>query len=153
MTGQSFEQFFDTLVRSAGPVDYARYFSYAGFHLEEKLHEVAALGFSASRNFEGPLVVTGIDPGGPAAGTDLRAGDTLLEINGRRIAGRDFEEARGELRPGQDVRLRLERDGRRLEVRYNTGRATERTFQLKETPKPSPLQLRIRQGWLEGKAN
>lgn len=65
-------------------------------------------------------LVTDVMDGSPAAGAGIRPGDILVSINGK-----DWEDQFGQgapaLRPGDAVRLVLERDGRRREVRLVAG--------------------------------
>lgn len=63
--------------------------------------------------------VTDVMPGSPAAEAGVRAGDVLISFNGqdwtRQYAGV------GRLRPGDPVRLVVERNGRRQEIRMTAG--------------------------------
>jgi len=57
-------------------------------------------------------VVMSITQGGPAAGTDLRAGDRILDVAGRAIKDpSDLSSAVLEHKPGERVKLTVERNG------------------------------------------
>ncbi|MHB1193291.1 MAG: PDZ domain-containing protein [Longimicrobiales bacterium] len=56
----------------------------------------------------------------PAAGAGIRAGDVLVSINGKPWE-EQFEKGAPPLRPGDAVRLVVERDGRRREIRLVAG--------------------------------
>ena len=45
-----------------------------------------AAGFTVEADFRGPVIVADVEPGSPAAASDLRAGDTIVEADGRNIA-------------------------------------------------------------------
>ena len=58
-------------------------------------------------------VVTRVEPGSSAERAGLKAGDVVLEIDGRPVrGGTDLRNRIGLLRAGSDVRLRILRDGR-----------------------------------------
>jgi serine protease Do len=74
----------------------------------------------------GGLIVTRVEPDGPAAQAGVKAGDLLRQVNGRPV--RDLEDAQSGIygaQVGDPVKLGLERDGRALEV----------TFKLAEAPR------------------
>jgi len=75
---------------------------------------VAVLTPELSRQFgleaERGVVINAISPDGPAADSNLRAGDLILEIDGVEIAGIvDFNRAVREVKPGQVLRLLVQR--------------------------------------------
>jgi len=64
--------------------------------------------------------VLDVREGSPAAGAGIRPGDILVEINGRSWE-EQFEKGAPPLRPGDAVRLVVEREGRRWEIRLVAG--------------------------------
>jgi PDZ domain len=62
-------------------------------------------------DFSTPPTVFSVDPDGPADRAGLRAGDTLIAINGEPFTSAGGGEAFGTLRPGQAVVLRYQRGG------------------------------------------
>lgn len=69
------------------------------------------------------VLIAGTTPSGPAAQAGIKAGDILIEANGRKIEGKDADarvqaarEAIGELREGGKVKLVWLRDGKRHEA-------------------------------------
>jgi hypothetical protein len=83
----------------------------------EKADRAVARRYGLPDDVEG-VVVTEVRPGSPAARAGLARGDVIREIDDRRVdEARDVDTAlrRGE-RPREEVRLRVERDGRRRDV-------------------------------------
>jgi carboxyl-terminal processing protease len=78
----------------------------------------SGLGLRVERRAD-RLVIAAVTPGGPAALAGIRAGDLLLEVEGRALGGRDPGLAATLLEgpEGSEVTLGLSRGGRRREVR------------------------------------
>lgn len=150
VAGQRLGDLFQRLVRSTEPVPYAQLLGYAGLELREETRVLAALGFHASRGTGRGYLVDSVEAGSAAARAGVQAGDELLQVNGRpaRAALSDIASA---VAPGSKVRLRLSRNGREFEARYSTGRVTEQVTVVAPLARPSPLQEKIRQGWLSGR--
>ncbi|PLV17663.1 RIP metalloprotease RseP [Pseudomonas guariconensis] len=72
-----------------------------------------------------PPVLAEIDPKGPAAAAGLKAGDTLLALDGVALA--DWQQVVDSVRAGPEakVQLRVERDGAQLEVPVTLARRGE----------------------------
>ena len=82
---------------------------------------------AAMRQLDVPVVgvlVRSVLEGAPAL-NKLKAGDELLTVDGRPIRqGQDVRDAVGARRPGDEIVVRLRRDGRELEERIRAGDAT-----------------------------
>lgn len=105
------------LAGSAGALQAQRAPGWIGIGFEVKSPDSSAGASSTA-------VVTEVRAGSPAAGAGIEVGDVLLSINDVSTA-RDFENLaeRLALRVGDRVRIRLQREGRRLDL---TLRAAER---------------------------
>jgi len=82
--------------------------------------EVAFLGV-----LTGPAIpqIRGVMPGSPAAAAGLRAGDVILAVGGRPVRrGAELQDYIQRYRAGDEVSLRIAREGRRLELRVTLGR-------------------------------
>ncbi len=89
---------------------------------------------------EGVLVAS-IDPGSPAEGRFLKAGDIILAVNGEPVSARFIEELPAfyneiaEIPPGTDVELAVRRNGQKFPVTVTTKRLGElqgEDFEAKE---------------------
>jgi hypothetical protein len=72
-------------------------------------------------SFSEPPSVFSVDAGGPADRAGLRAGDTLIAINGTPLTSQAGGAAFGSIQPGQEVRLSYRRDGREAQARLTAG--------------------------------
>ena len=69
-----------------------------------------------------PAVIAKVEPGSPAAGTDLRKGDRLLEANGRSLRDYyDLLDVISKTKPGDELNLRYDRNGEAHSVRVLLG--------------------------------
>jgi serine protease Do len=73
------------------------------------------------------VVVNGIEPGAPAAGSDLRAGDVILKIDNIPVSlSREVQREILSKKVGQRVQLELWRNGKIAVVSVNTGEQPDR---------------------------
>lgn len=73
-------------------------------------------GISARPGADGAIEIFQTEPGSPAETIGLRAGDRIVAVNGKSTAELDFAQIRAEL-VADDLKLTVERDGERLELR------------------------------------
>jgi S1-C subfamily serine protease len=88
--------------------------------------ERAFLGVSSGLAPEGGAAVGGVVPNGPAAKAGLREGDTIVEINDQPVRDPDDVSAVvNSRRPGDEVRVVVERDGERRTLTVTLGEQPE----------------------------
>ncbi len=118
----------------------------------EGKNTAADAGFVASRNFDGPMIVESVTAGGEAERAGLRAGDTILEINGK-IAGQESSEEVTGLAAGDTITVRVRnRGGAERELKWKVGGREEITYELKDFENISVEQRARRTAWLKGEA-
>jgi S1-C subfamily serine protease len=84
------------------------------------------LGVGIGQDEDGRTVIGAVDPESPAQLAKLQPGDVVLKIGDRDVAGPEV--LAGEIRrmkPGQDVTLKIERDGKPLDVKVKLGEIAE----------------------------
>ncbi len=130
-------------------VDYAKYFTYAGLEFEkpETLPE-AFLGAVVEDGKDGRLVVAATEPDSPARNAALAPSDVILTLNGSAAAAAAFENALKALKPGDRIKLGLERGGTRREIEVVLANRVKRTWKILPIAEPNPLQRAILNGWL-----
>ena len=83
------------------------------------------LGVTVVEN-EGKVVIDAIDAKSPAELAKLKSGDVLLKVDGRDVtAGPVLSSEIRSRKPGQDVTIRIERDGKPQDVKVKLGEFTE----------------------------
>jgi S1-C subfamily serine protease len=84
------------------------------------------LGVGVGADGNGRAVIGTVDPESPAELAKLQEGDVILKIGGRDVTGPDVMAA--EIRskkPGQEVTLKIERDGKPMDVKVRLGEFDE----------------------------
>ena len=91
-----------------------------GVALQELTPEIAAaLGLDAA---EGALIA-GVEPDGPAAASGLARGDVVRQAGGRKIPdSRAFARLVADAKPGSDLALVVQREGRSIALQLRVGR-------------------------------
>ncbi len=83
------------------------------------------LGDQLAKHFkveEGAVLVTSVDEDGPAAKAGVKAGDVIVEVDGKPIKdGSTFREQVAHLEPGAEARLTVKREGRSLDLKLTVG--------------------------------
>ncbi len=106
------------------------------------------LGIIVASEPGGGAHLLAVVPGGPAERAGLREGDVVLELDGRPWS--DDSAAEGwlaRIRPGQEVRFRVERDGVERDGTLVVGSRAERSRSLAVAP-PAVTPLRFRPGFV-----
>jgi predicted metalloprotease with PDZ domain len=145
------KDFFAKYVAGTEEIPWNDVFRGVGLRLVEGTTTAADPGFSASRNFDGPMKVEGVAAGSEAERAGLEVGDTILEIQGK-PAGQDTREPLARLNPGDTIQLKVSsRHGEQI-LRWNAGSHEEITFQLKDVDNLAAEQGARRAAWLKGEA-
>ena len=84
------------------------------------------LGVGIGQNESGRTEIGSIDPESPAELAKLREGDIVLKVGDRDVTGPDVLAAEIRKRkPGQDITLKVERDGKPMDVKVKLGEYQE----------------------------
>jgi predicted metalloprotease with PDZ domain len=144
--------FFAKYVAGTGEVPWDDFFRSVGLQLIKEKTSVPDAGFSASRDFDGPMKVEAVTAGSEADRAGLRVGDTVSQING--IApGQDSSEHIAGLAKDETITLKLRgRRGDERELKWKLGSRDEVSYALKDMEKVSPEQHARRTAWLNGEA-
>ena len=149
-TFSGLEAFFEDYVSGTRELDYVTYLGYAGLELESESRGSARLGFEASVDSAGEVRVESVEPHSAAAQAGLAQGDILQKMNGQALRDSPAN-LLPQLKVGQEMKLEVQRGGSVHEIEYRLEANAEATYRVKEISHPSPEQLRVREGWLQGK--
>ena len=148
----SFGSFFTKYVAGTEEIPWDDFLRSAGLRVEAIPNTVTDAGFTASRNFDGPMSVGGVTPGSAAEQAGLRVGDVLVEVQGK-PADQGSRDQLVRLNPGDTliVRVRSRRGGER-ELRWKVGSREEISYAVKDLGQITDQQRARRAAWLKGEA-
>lgn len=150
ISGISFNPFWEKYVNGTGPIEYAKYFGYAGILVKDENADkkVPYLGV-ASKKIEGDIIVSAVSRNSAAWEGGLNVNDEVISVDGipveaaiermPAIAGKNI---------GDEVTIMIRRDGivKDIKIKLNAATSVKLVTQLDE--KASAAQLKIRAGWL-----
>jgi serine protease Do len=92
---------------------------YIGAAIQDVTPEIAdSLGVASHQG----ALVADVTPGGPSASAGLKSGDLILEIDGHAVtSASDLTRQVGLAHPGEDLRLKIRRDGAIREIAVRSG--------------------------------
>ena len=144
--------FFQNYVAGTGEIPWDDFFRVVGLRIIQGTNTVADAGFTASRNFDAPMIVTAVTPGSQADLVGLAVGDTILEINGN-APGQESADFIAALNPGDSITVSVRvRHGAERELKWKIGSREEASYELKDIENVTPGQRAARAAWLKGEA-
>ena len=152
ITHTNLTEFFANYVAGTEEIPWNDFFRFVGLRIIETSATVADLGFTASRSFDGPMIVSQVTAGSEAEHAGLQTGDIVLEIDGN-PPGLESSEAAANLVPGDTVTVRIRpRRGAERELKWKIGSRDELSYQMKDVEHITAEQRTQRAAWLKGEA-
>jgi predicted metalloprotease with PDZ domain len=143
--------FFAKYVAGTEEIPWNDFFRSVGLRLVETKNRVADVGFGASRNFDGPMIVEGVTAGSDAERAGLQTGDTILEINGKTV-GEESAQDVAALNSGDTIIVKIHTPSGERELKWKVGSREEVAYYLKDLESVSAEQRARRAAWLKGEA-
>jgi predicted metalloprotease with PDZ domain len=144
--------FFSKYVAGTEEIPWNDFFRSVGLRLMEEKTTVSDPGFVASRNFDGPMIVSAVNGGSAAESAGLQIGDTVLEINGKQ-PGRESSLDTERLKPGETVSVKIRnKRGAEHAWQWKMGSREDVTYDLKDMENITAEQHARRLAWLKGEA-
>ncbi len=146
LAGTNLHGFFEQYVAGTTELPYDDLFRTVGLLLTKENHTVADPGFTANRNFRGPLIVEEVY-GDEARKAGLQEGDEVITIDGRtplRGLDQQFENSK----PGSTVRLVISRHGAHKAFSLLLSPRQTEAYVLRDLPGATAAQLARRDAWL-----
>lgn len=146
LTGTDLGDFFEQYVAGVKELPYADLFLSVGLTLDRETKSVADPGFTATRNFNPPLVIENIY-GEQARTAGLQPGSEIVAINGKPPA-RSLDQQFQSLQPGTKILITVLNRGVRKQVELKLGERSTTAYVLHASPQATAEQLARRKAWL-----
>jgi predicted metalloprotease with PDZ domain len=143
--------FFTKYVSGREEIPWNDFLRYVGLHVEQFSITVPEPGFLGSRNFDGPISVIAVKPGGEAERAGLQVGDILIEIQGK-PASEESNQQLARMNVGETISIKIRSRGRERELQWKVTGRQESSYQVKELDHIMPEQRARRAAWLRGEA-
>ncbi len=144
--------FFTKYVSGTGEVPWDEFLRTVGLRLEPETTTLPDDGFTASRNFDGPLTVDSVTPDGEAERVGLHVGDAIVEIQGK-VAGVQSRDELSQLAPGEMLTLKVRpRRGAERELKWKVGGRSQVSYEIIDLENVTPAERARRAAWLKGEA-
>jgi len=144
--------FFTKYVAGTEEIPWNDFFRSVGLRVDAIAKTVPDAGFSASRNFDGPMSVAAVTSGSEAEHAGLQAGDTVIELQGK-TAGQESRQELARLSPGDTLTVKVRsRRGNERDLKWKIGSRQELSYVVKDLDQVTPEQRTRRAAWLKGEA-
>ncbi len=146
LTGESYEQWWQTHVNSPLILDFQALLKQAGLMIsygeDSKLQAYA--GMKISHN---SLILSEVLRDGPAWNAGIVLGDEIVAINGLKVTAKGFKARLNDFQPGAEIKVSLFSDDRLKEVTLKLGEQQSGKLKLVSVKKPKRSQKAFFKAW------
>jgi predicted metalloprotease with PDZ domain len=143
--------FFTKYVSGTDEIPWNDFFRSVGLRVDATTTTLPDLGFSASRDFDGPMTVANVAHGSEAERAALQPGDTILQIQGK-LPPQELLPELLSLKPGDVLVLKVSGSRGERELKWKVGGRQETSYEVKDLDHVNPEQRARRAAWLKGEA-
>jgi len=144
-------EFFTKYVSGREEIPWNDFLRYVGLHTEQFSISIPDPGFIASRNFDGPMSVIAVTPGGEAERAGLQVGDIITSIQGK-PASEESNQQLARLNSGETISIRIRSRGPERELQWKVGARQEFSYRVSDADHITSEQRARRAAWLKGEA-
>jgi len=151
ISGMSFTSFWNTYVNSTAPIDYAKYFKYAGIKVvnENEGKKIPYLGV-ATKKLEGRVMVTSVSRVSGAWTAGLNVNDEVISVDGNPAeAVIDKMAVFSSKKVGDALTFTVRRDGILKDISFELVANPNIKLSVTLDEKATELQKAVRKGWLQ----
>ena len=146
--GADLEEVFSYASSTRDP-DYARYFAYAGLVLEATASDGKGAYLGVNTHVDnGRLVVVNAQAGSPAEKAGIGGGDQIVEVEGTKATVKALSDALASRKPGDRLKLRIDRGGSTSEIEAELSANPVRTYRLGKAEQPDREAAAIWKAWM-----
>ena len=143
--------FFTKYVAGREEIPWNDFLRYVGLHVYQFPISIPDPGFIASRNFDGPVSVIAVTPGGEAERAGLQVGDIVTEIQGK-PASEESNQQLARMNAGEIISVNIRSRGAERQLQWKVAGRQEISYQVRDLDHVTPEQRARRAAWLKGEA-
>ncbi len=143
--------FFTKYVAGREELPWNDFLLYVGLHVEQFSISIADTGFIASRNFDGPMSIIAVTPGGEAERAGLHVGDIITEIQGK-PASEESNQQLARMSIGETISVKIRARGAERELKWKVTGRQDVSYHVRDLDHVTPEQRARRAAWLKGEA-
>src|SRR4029077_4305482 len=143
--------FFTKYVAGREELPWNDFLLYVGLRVEPFSLSIADTGFIASRNFDGPMSLIAVTPGGEAERAGLHVGDIITEIQGK-PASEESNQQLARMIIGDTISVKIRARGSERELKWKVAGRQEISYHVRDLDHVTPEQRARRAAWLKGEA-
>lgn len=134
-------------VNTTVPVNYPKYFNYAGFQIDTTISAGSHAGFTTGIQTRGWMTLNSVEEGGPAWNAGLRVGDIILSLDGREPNVEVIYDILLTKKPGDIVKCKTKRGDAEGTAEIRLGSLQQKSFNISLIKNPDRLQREILNSW------
>jgi predicted metalloprotease with PDZ domain len=148
--GEKMDDFFD-YIYTLKPLDYNRYFAYAGLLVDQTPKMIPAYAGVFVTDRRDTVVVNAVDWQSPAWNAGLRRQAKVLSVNNQPVkTAADYTKAIAGMKTGDEMRMQVITGNETVMLTFKLAEKEERSYALTIDPSANATAVKVRNGWLTG---
>lgn len=150
VAGEKMDDFFE-YIYTLKPLDYKRYFSFAGLLVDETPKKIPAYSGVVAGERRDTVMVNNVDWQSPAWNAGLRRQAKIISVNGQPVKSlAEYNKALDGKQTGDEIRLQVISGNESMLLKYILGDKEEKSYAISIDPSASEKAIKVRKGWLYG---
>lgn len=151
VSGEKMDDFFE-YIYTLKPLDYTRYFAYAGLLVDQTPKKVPAYSGLTVSERRDTVLVNAVDWQSPAWNAGLRRQAKILSVNNQPVKTvAEYNTTIAGMKTGDEIRIHVITGNESIMVKFALGEKEERSYAVTLNPAADAAAIKVLNGWLTGK--